>query len=82
MTQSTQWISPEDLSLLRNSKSKNILLHLQAEKTILESQLADLEYKNVILSLRLKYQLEENIAIDENTGKIILPENTEQSSKE
>jgi hypothetical protein len=74
MTQhNDQFISAEDLALLRNTKSKAVVSALQAEKAILETQLADSEYRNLILSLCLKYNLNEQYSIDEATGKVIKP---------
>lgn len=81
MSHLEQFISKEDLFLLRNTKTKVVFSTLQAEKMILENQLAESEYRNLILSLRLKYGLEDNCSIDESTGKVLKPINEEKNNE-
>ncbi len=78
--ESSQFISTEDLNLLKGNKSKVVIAGLGAQKAILESQLADAEYQNRVLSLCLKYNLNDQCSIDEQTGEILKSEQKKETN--
>ena len=50
-------ISQEDMDEIKRAKVKSTILALSAEKALLESQKADLEQKNIVLNVYVKYGL-------------------------
>lgn len=50
-------ISQEDMDEIKRAKVKSTILALSAEKALLESQKADLEQKNIVLNVYVKYSL-------------------------
>lgn len=50
-------ISEEDSSLIVKLKTRTVILQLQAEKTLLEARNMELEQKNAILNIYIKYGL-------------------------
>jgi hypothetical protein len=63
-------VSKEDLDLIKNSRNKVQFSMLKAEKASLEAKTDELEYKNAILNMYLKYGLTLDMLIDENTGAV------------
>lgn len=57
------FLSQEDLLIIRQSRQKVQILELQ-------KYAAELELKNAILQVYVKYQLSEKDTIEETTGKI------------
>lgn len=64
-------ITPEDLAAIQKAKQKLGFTALRAQNAILESQMAELEQKNLTFSLFLKYRLTEQDQINETTGEIV-----------
>lgn len=64
-------ISPQDFALIKDLRTKNAFVASRAEKAILESRLSELEYKNTVLNIYVKYGLSLKDSIDESTGKIL-----------
>jgi hypothetical protein len=59
-----QFLTQEDLSSIKQLRQKVQLLELQ-------KYAAELELKNAILQVYVKYQLNEKDTIEETTGKIV-----------
>ena len=51
-------ISQEDMDEIKSSRIKSTILSLASEKALLEAQKAELERKNVILNVFVKYGLD------------------------
>lgn len=64
-------ISAQDFALIKDLRTKNAFIASRAEKAILESRVAELEYKNTVLNIYVKYGLGLKDSIDETTGKIL-----------
>lgn len=75
-------ISMSDLLVIKNAKTKVGHMAQRAEKAILESQLADLEHRNLVLSIYLKYRLNDTDTIDESSGEIIRKTTSNEETKE
>lgn len=73
----SQEVSQEDLQAFKAAKNKTTLLTAKAEKAILEARVAELEEKNIVLQLYLKYKLESSDSVDEITGKITKKEESD-----
>jgi hypothetical protein len=71
MTKTGEGITPEDLAAINKAKQKVGFTALRAQNAILESQMAELEQKNLTFSLFVKYRLTELDQINESTGEII-----------
>jgi hypothetical protein len=69
-----EFLSEKELQLIKDSKIKKSFSALLAEKYILESQKADLEFNNVILKFYIKKGLSLDDTIDESSGEIIKKE--------
>lgn len=65
------FISQQELTAIKNAKTKIGLAAAQAEKAIAEHKAAELEYRNTFLMVMVKYKLEVEDSIDENTGKVL-----------
>jgi hypothetical protein len=66
-----EFLSAQDFASIKELRTKQAFVANSAEKAILESKVADLEYKSFILNVYLKYKLSMSDSIDENTGKIL-----------
>lgn len=55
---------------LKELRTKSAFIASNAEKAILESRVADLEYKVAIQNIYIKYNMSSSDTIDEETGKI------------
>jgi len=66
----TEQIDPNDLKVLNALKAKKQVAFLEAEKYVLKHDLVELEHKNVLLQLIIKYKLSTNDNIDDE-GNII-----------
>ena len=64
-------ISEVDRLNLELSKAQKKIVTMQAEKAIVQNELADMIYRYNVLKLYMKYKLSEDDAIDES-GTIIL----------
>lgn len=71
MKKTGEGIAPEDLIAIQKAKHKLGFTALRAQNAILESQMAELEQKNLTFSLFLKYRLTEQDQINDQTGEII-----------
>ena len=69
-------ISAEDLLTITKAKHKMELTILVAEKYKLAASLAESNYRNVVNNIYVKYGLPTNYIIDDNTGAIVVPEET------
>lgn len=63
-------ISSDDLNVLINYKTQSETKLLLAQKVLAESKAADLEYKNQILRIFVKYALSLDDGFDDSTGVI------------
>jgi hypothetical protein len=61
-------LSQEDLKMIRNLRDRMQLSYHNAEKAVLENKVAELELKNLLFSIYLKYKLDIKDSIDEITG--------------
>lgn len=75
-------ISPEDFAVIKDLRTKNAFVASRAEKAILDSRVAELEYKNAILNIYVKYGLGIKDTIDETSGKIIKETKLEKEENE
>lgn len=69
-----EFITPEDLATIKQVKTKVGFCALRAEKALVEAENAQLEEKNIILNIYIKYGLTLHHKIDETTGKIMKKE--------
>lgn len=63
-------ILPEDLTVLSAYKATSQTKLLEAQKAIADSKAADLEYRNQILRLFVKYKMQLDDGFDDSTGVI------------
>jgi hypothetical protein len=63
-------ISKEDLMNWQNSRVNTNIARLKAEKAVEEHKNAELASRNLLLTLYLKYKLDEKDSIDLETGVI------------
>lgn len=61
----------EELQLLAEKKARSQTALLIAQKALAESQSFDLDYRNTILQLFLKYKMSMDDRLDEQTGQIM-----------
>jgi hypothetical protein len=71
-------IEENDLQVITTAKQRAISAAQQAEKVVAEAKVAELEYRNVVQQVFLKYGLSLQDRIDENTGLITRPEDEEE----
>lgn len=67
-------IADQDLLQLEKAKSKKLLAQAQVEKSIVEQQSADLEYRYLVMSIYMKYKLTAQDSINPDTGEILTEE--------
>lgn len=77
-----QFLSPQDFSVIKDLRTKNAFIASRAEKAILESRIAELEYKYAVLNACVKYGLSITDSIDETTGQIIKNSSEEKTDTE
>lgn len=75
-------ISAQDFALIKDLRTKNAFVASRAEKAILESRVAELEYKNTVLNIYVKYGLGLKDSIDETTGKILRDKQVENKEND
>lgn len=71
MSDKEEFLSAQDLAAIKDLRTKNAFVASRAEKAILESKVAELEYKSAVLNTYIKYGLTMVDSIDEITGKIV-----------
>ncbi len=64
-------ISKEDLVAIDTAKTQLQLASAAAEKAAADNKVAELTYRNTILTVYVKYGLSMNQVIDEKTGKVL-----------
>lgn len=73
-------ISAEEMAALKKSQEKLALALNQAEKAIQAHTIAKLEYENLVLGVYMKYKLDSDHVIDEQTGTVSKKEENEVKS--
>ena len=76
MSDKEEFLSAQDLATIKDLRTKNAFVASRAEKAILESKVAELEYKSAVLNTYIKYGLTMVDSIDEITGKIVRTDTT------
>ena len=71
-------IEENDLQVITTAKQRAISAAQQAEKVVAEAKVAELEYRNVVQQVFLKYGLSLQDRIDETTGLITRQEDEEE----
>jgi hypothetical protein len=75
MSDKEEFLSTQDFHTLKDLRTKAAFIVTKAEKAILESRVAELEYKHALLNAYLKYGLDTSDGIDmDDQGKIVRAE--------
>lgn len=80
MTDKPKQISNEDLAVLQNAKTNVAFMRALADKAKAEAHSSELELKNLILNLYMKYGIGPNDQIHPD-GKIVTTENNDGEDK-
>ena len=81
MTDKVKSISKEDLDQYVEALKQVQNLKNLAEKAEKEARIGDLEVRNYVLGLYIKYSIQPQCSIDIKTGEIVWPEKKEEAEK-
>ncbi len=76
-----KYISTDDLARIKDLKVRTELLTTRAEKAAAEARLAAMEHQSFVQHVFLSYGLSITDRIDDNSGKITRPEDSEEQSE-
>jgi hypothetical protein len=71
-------LTDEERNIIAAAKNRAILSATQADKAVAEAKVAELEYRNIIQQIFIRYGLTVNDTIEEKTGIITVAKKTEQ----